>query len=104
MWYPCVGNSVHPNVPGWLIEAPSGRRVTVSNTAPITLRDGTVIGVNELDGHELPTCAGEMGWEGPCLARPAGLIEVARILVNQHTYAAGDDPDVGMVLTHNPKP
>lgn len=102
-WALCEGNSRHDGEPGWRIVSASGIAVTVSASTPITLRDGSVIRVEDIDGHELPVIDPEgFRWE-PCSATPAGTIEVCRICCGQNTYAAGDAPERA-ILTHNPKP
>ena len=102
-WAACEGNSLHAGEPGWRIVSAGGIAVTVSASTPITLRDGSVIRVDQIDGHALPVLdADGFRWES-CIAAPVGAIEVARILVGQKTYAAGDE-NGRSILTHNPKP
>jgi hypothetical protein len=62
-----------------------------------------MMGVKDLAGHELPIFVdGVLSYE-PCTPQPVGWIEVAKILVNQRCYAAGDVAGA-QILTHNPKP
>lgn len=100
-WEPCTGNSLAIE-DGWVITSASGVAVTVSGSTPITLRDGRIISVAEINEHELPVFVSELVWE-PCTARRTGRIEVAHILCGQRTYAAGDVAG-RQILTHNPKP
>lgn len=88
---------------GWRIVSKSGIACSLSESTPITLRDGSLIRVAEIAGHELPIHARDAFFWEPCFAEPIGEIEVARIRVNQKTYFAGDI--AGMAIgTHNPKP
>lgn len=81
----------------------SGHEVTVSDSTPIVLRDGSLIRVAEIDGHELPVeRGGEITWER-CSVKPAGVLPVCHIRCNQKTYSAGN-AEGGGILTHNPKP
>lgn len=101
-WAPCEGNSLAPGR-AYLIRSEGGVEVTLSESTPITLRDGSVIRVVDVDGHALPVLeANEFRWEA-CRAQPIGNVEVAHIMVGQRTYAAGDVAGRA-ILTHNPKP
>lgn len=81
----------------------SGVRVTVSQSTPITLRDGSIITVAEIAGHELPFEKDGLFWWGPCNIEPVGELPVCKIKCGGKTYSAGDEPGAG-ILTHNPKP
>jgi hypothetical protein len=100
-WEACTGNMPGCEE-GWRIASRSGITATVSESTPITLRDGRILPVAQIDGDELPVFVDELVWEA-CSVRRTGPIEVAKILVNQKTYAAGDEPGRS-ILTHNPKP
>lgn len=101
-WEPCEAISVHTQ-PGWRLRSASGITCGVSESTPITLHDGRCIRVPEVAGHALPLFRDDqLMWEA-CWAEPIGPIEVARIVCNQCTYAAGDRPGFA-IMTHNPKP
>jgi hypothetical protein len=101
-WTACTGNSIAP-APVWRIVSVSGIEATVSEETPIVLRDGSIVAVAEVGGEALPVLDRDgFRWED-CHAEPAGAAQVAKILCNQRTYAAGDAPGRS-ILTHNPKP
>lgn len=77
--------------------------VTVSQSTPISLRDGSVIAVADIDGHELPLSADDALWWEECCVEPLGPRPVRKIRCGQKTYAAGDVAGRN-ILTHNPKP
>lgn len=100
-WEACTGNAAGSEE-GWRITSRSGVTATVSESTPITLRDGRIIAVAQVEEEELPVFVDQLDWE-TCSVSRVGPIEVAKILVNQKTYAAGDEPGRS-ILTHNPKP
>jgi hypothetical protein len=94
---------VHEGQPGWKIVSESGFVVTLSESTPIKLRDGSLIHVAHVDGHELP-CGGDDGelvWER-CFAHRTEPISVCRLHIHQRCYGAGDIRG-RMIYTHNPK-
>lgn len=81
----------------------TGIKVTVSDSTPITLQDGSLITVKEIDTHALPFEEDGVLWWEPCKILPAGVLPVQHIKCNNKTYSAGDVIGKG-ILTHNPKP
>lgn len=78
----------------------SGVELTVSESTPITLRDGSIINVTEIDGHELPFEDNSgFRWE-PCTIRYAGVLTVQHISCGGKTFSAGNAEYAG-ILTHN---
>ena len=79
----------------------SGIRLTVSDSTPLTLRNGgTLLSIHAV-GAELPV-QDENGfrWEKIVSVMPAGEGEVATIFCDNQCYAAGDAPD-RFIWTHN---
>lgn len=81
----------------------TGIKVTVSDSTPITLRDGSVIAVADINKHELPFESNGKFWWEECEISDAGTLPVCKIKCHQKTYSAGDKIGYG-ILTHNPKP
>jgi hypothetical protein len=75
-------------------------RVTVSASTPITLRDGSVIKVAEIDGHELPFEGDGRFWWEACDIIPLEERPVCKIMCSDRTFSAGDTRGWG-ILTHN---
>lgn len=86
-----------------IVSNETGVVVTVSESTPITLRNGNVIRVSEVHGHELPIMVdGVFSWER-CRVTYIGKRQVAKIKCYQRTYAGGNVSG-RYILTHNPKP
>jgi hypothetical protein len=89
---------------GWLLTSNSGVRLTVSESAPLTLRDGSTVLPFELNGQALAVKIGDaLVWER-CFAQPLGYkIDVIKISCGENVYAAGDIAGRS-IMTHNVKP
>ena len=99
-WFPCERNSLSP-ARAFTIRSASGIELSLAESTPITLRDGSLARVVDVDGLQLPVVDSDgFRWE-ECKAEPIGNIEVAHILVGQRTYAAGAVAGRA-ILTHNP--
>lgn len=102
-WAEVTSNEPHFE-PCYIIQGKLSRvRVTVSHSTPITLRDGSVIKVAEIDGHELPFEGDGRFWWEPCEIIPLEPRAVCKIKCGGRTYSAGDTAGWG-ILQHNPKP
>lgn len=99
-WFACERNSPSP-ARAYLLRSASGIELSLAESTPITLRDGSLARVADIAGQELPVCdADGFRWEA-CTALAIGNIEVAHIIVGQRTYAAGNEAGRS-ILTHNP--
>jgi hypothetical protein len=82
----------------------SGVSVIVSQSSPITLLGGDVVGLDRCNGVPLPlyTATGHW-WECVRPPEPVGVLPVRKIRCGGRTYVAGSVPGKG-IATHNPKP
>lgn len=84
-----------------LLRSVSGIELIVSKQTPVTLRNGEVIKVTEVQGHDLAVLdKGKFRWEEIVAVEEAGIRPVARIYVGDKTFAAGNEPD-RFIFTHN---
>lgn len=94
-------NSVAPQGAGYRLRSESGVELDVSLRCPLTLRDGSLLWVEDYNGEELPVLIGdELRWE-PCVLERKNAHEIAHIVAHQRTYAAGNVAGRA-ILTHNP--
>ena len=81
----------------------TGATLVVSKSTPLTLRDASVIMVEDLHpGIELPVQYGEDSpfWDAVAEIEEMGMVEVQVINVGGHSYAAGEQPNA-YIYTHN---
>lgn len=84
-----------------LLRSISGIELIVSKQTPVTLRDGSVIKVTNVQGEDLAVLDhGDFRWEEIVAVEEAGIRPVARIYVGDKTFAAGNVPD-RFIFTHN---
>ncbi|WP_147276203.1 hypothetical protein [Sphingomonas aracearum] len=83
------------------ITTETGITLTASVSTPITLRDGRQIRIREVLGEDVAVLdQGTFRWEKITYIEEVGVRRVARVSVNNNTYAAGDEPE-RMIFTHN---
>lgn len=98
-WERCTHNHVERAL-SWLLRTVTGIELYCSAETPVTLRDGSMILVPEVAGHELPVQAQDsFRWE-KTWAEEIGEIEVAHISCSRNVYAAGNVKGWS-ILTHN---
>jgi hypothetical protein len=99
-WQTCTANSASFEFCYRICGSETGISLTVAESTPITLRDGSTIAVKLVDGHELPfTVDGRLWWE-PCTVEISGMRMVQHISCDSKTYAAGNEQGYS-ILTHN---
>jgi hypothetical protein len=102
-WEPVTSNDAAEEPCFRITGVGSGIAVTVSHSTPITLRDGSLIRVAQIDGHELPFERGGEFWWERCRIEPVGTLPVQHLRCGNMTFSAGNEAGAG-ILTHNPKP
>lgn len=81
----------------------SGIRLSVANSTPMELGDGTSCKAPDCLGELVPVLDhGEFRWELVVSVEPDGFADVAHIRCQMRTYAAGEADDGRFILTHNP--
>lgn len=91
------------NEPCVRIEMAGGAAVTVSESTPCTLLDGSSCLAKDLQPALLLATryAGDVCWEPIKTVRAAGILPVVRLHAHGNSYAAGHSADA-LVYTHNP--
>lgn len=81
----------------------SGASIVASKTTPMTLRDGSCVMLPEMLGREAVVYRldGTFRWERVVLLQEAGVRPVAKIVVHQQCYFAGETMNA-FIATHNP--
>ena len=81
----------------------SGAAIVASTTTPMTLRNGACVLLPDMLHHDalVYRLDGTFAWEQVVALEPAGVRNVAKIVVHQQCYFAGETMDA-FIATHNP--